>query len=131
MSIEHNCLEGFPLKNFKTNYKNLKARIEATAARVEFDNNAVQQHKIKFPRQPITKRGYPHWDTHQAKEDLENDVRNGITHKKYPLELRASKNSYQEFPPDIFCKRVHAEMAKQRGAAFWVEKRNRAAMKQR
>jgi len=53
---------------------------------------------------------------------LENDVRNGITHKKSPLELQASKKSYQEFPPDIFCKRVHAEMAKQRGASFWVEK---------
>jgi hypothetical protein len=40
MSIEqihatNDCFKVFPLKNFKTNYNNLKRRIEATAARVE------------------------------------------------------------------------------------------------
>jgi hypothetical protein len=136
MSIEqihatNNCFRGFPLKNFKTNYNNLKRRIEATAARVEFDNNAVREHAKKFPRQPKTNGGYPHWDTHQAKKDLERDVCNGIACLHTPRELWATNKFYQEFPPDIFCKRVHAEMQKQRGAAFWVEKRNRAAMKQR
>lgn len=45
----NDCFRKFPLKNFKTNYTNLKQKIEATAARVEFDNKAVQEHKKKYP----------------------------------------------------------------------------------
>ena len=128
---EIDCFRRFPLKNFKTNYKNLKTKIEATAARVEFDNKAVQEHKIKYPRQPTTKKGHPHWDTHPAKVDLENDVRDGTANIKAPMDLWITKKSYQQFPPDIFSKRVQAEKQKQRGASFWVEKRNRQGMKQR
>ena len=117
----NDCFKGFPLKNFQTNYKNLKARIEVTAARVEIDNNADQEHAKSFLDNP-KQRGYLHWDTHQAKIDLEMDVRDGIACQKSPRELWATNKCYQDFPPVIFCKRVHAEMQKQRGAAFWVEK---------
>jgi len=122
---------GYPLKNFKSNYKNLKKKIEEMTARVELDNKAVREHHKMYPRPSTTKRGYPHWDTHPAKEQLENDVRNGTANEKTPRELWMANDTYKEFPPDVFCKRVQAEKQKQRGDAFWVEKRNRKAMKER
>ena len=45
-----------------------------------------------------------------------------------PSELRMTRTSYQDFPPDIFCVRVHAKKRKQREQIFWVAKRNKIAM---
>ena len=123
------CFSVYPLKNFTTNLRNLKKKIEATKAHVEFDNKAVAEQKRLFPRKPNTKRGYPHCFGRPAKEDLEDDVRDGTAEKMWPRKLRMTRLSYQEFPSDVFCKRVHAEKRKQREAAFWVDKRNKKAMK--
>jgi hypothetical protein len=45
-----------------------------------------------------------------------------------PSKLRMMRTSYQDFPSDIFCVRVHAEKQKQREQTFWVAKRNKIAM---
>jgi len=120
----------YPLKNFTTNFRNLKKRIEATRARVELDNKNVSEHKKMYPRGPKTKRGYPHWNGHPAKAKLVKDVRNGTAEKMLPSKLRETRKSYKEFPVDVFTKRVHAEKSKQMADAFWVQKRNRKALKQ-
>ncbi|KAL7554864.1 hypothetical protein ACHAWF_019046 [Thalassiosira exigua] len=116
------------LKNFQLNLKILRGKIEATREQVQFDNNVVAKHKQLFPRDNLTTRGYPHWNGHQAKEDLEDDVRDGTADKMPPRKLWATRNTYQEFPKAVFCKRVQAEKRKQREAKFWVEKRNRKSM---
>ena len=119
----------YPLKNFTTNYKNLKKNVDGLRAQVDFDNHAVSQHKKSYPRSSHTKRGYPHWNDHPAKQHLEDDVYNGIADTMLPSQLRMTRRSYQDFPPDIFCVRVHAEKRKQREQTFWVAKRNKTAMK--
>ena len=119
----------YPIKNFKTNVRNLKKKVKDTKVRVDFDNKAVAEHKRRFPRQPKTKGGYPHWNDHNAREHLEDDVRNGIADTMAPNDLRKTRESYREFPVVVFCKRVHAEKRKQREAKFWVEKRNKKALK--
>lgn len=121
----------YPLDNFRTNFRNLKKKIDATNERVEFDNRAVSAHKINYPRPTTTHVGYPHWNGHPAKKHLEDDVRDGTADKMRPQALRDTRQSYKEFPVTVFCQRVHSEKQKQRGAAFWVEKRNRKGMKQR
>ncbi len=118
----------YPYKNFSANFKNLKKKIDQLREQVEFDNQAVSKHKKLYPRSPTTKRGYPHWDNHPAKEHLEDDVHNGIANTMPPRELRMTRLIYQEFPEDIFCVRVHAEKRKQSEQTFWVAKQNKTAM---
>ena len=121
----------YPLKNFKTNFKNLKKRIDTTKERVKFDNLAVAAHIANYSRPQRTHGGYPHWNTHEAKQLLENHVRDGTADRMAPRELRGENGAYKDFPPGVFLKRLHSEKQKQKGAAFWVEKRNRKGMKQR
>ena len=104
------------------NFKSLKKKLDQLRAQVEFNNQAVSEQKKLFPRSPTTKRGYPHWNDHPAKVHLEDDVHNGIADTMLPRELRMTRLTYQEFPEDIFCVRVHAEKRKQREKTFWVAK---------
>jgi hypothetical protein len=122
------CFSAYPLKNFSANFKSLKKKLDELRAQVEFDNQAVSEQKKLFPRSPTTKRGYPHWNDHPAKVHVEDDVHNGIADNMLPRELRMTRLTYQEFPEDIFCVRVHAEKRKQREQTFWVAKRNKSAM---
>ena len=122
------CFSAYPLKKFSANFKSLKTKLDQLRAQVEFNNQAVSEQKKLFPRSPTTKRGYPHWNDHPAKVHLEDDVHNGIADTMLPRELRMTRLTYQEFPEDIFCVRVHAEKRKQREQTFWVAKRNKSAM---
>ncbi len=85
----------YPLKNFTTNFRNLKKRIEATRARVELDNKNVLEHKKMCLREPKTKRGYLHWNGHPAKAKLVKDVRNGTAEKMLPSKLQETRKSYK------------------------------------
>jgi hypothetical protein len=110
------------LKNFSANFKSLKKKIDQLILQVEFNNQAVSEQKNLYPQSPITKRGYPHWNDHSAKEHLEDNIHNGIANTMLPSELRMTQLTYQEFPEDIFCVRVHAEKRKQREQTFRVAK---------
>ena len=57
----------YPIKKTMTNLRNLKQKFEATKAQAEFDNRAVADHQRLFPRKSLTKRGYPQWNNHSAK----------------------------------------------------------------
>ncbi len=118
----------YPLKNFTTNFKNLKRKVDGLREQVDFDDRAGLQHMKTYPRSSHTKRRYPHWNDHPAKQHLEDDVYNKIADTMLPSQLWMTRRSYQEFPHDIFCIRVHAEKRKQREQTFWVAKRNKTAM---
>jgi hypothetical protein len=118
----------YPLKNFTTNLKNLKKKVDELKLQVDFDKEAVSQHKKLYPCLPTTKQGYPHWNDHLAKQDLEDNVFNGIAGTMLLSKLRMTWRCYQDFPPNIFCARVHAKVRKQREQSFWVAKRNKTAM---
>lgn len=60
--------------NFAEYYKNLKLCVEAEMAQVRADDIAAVKHIQQNPRKPMNQRGYPHWDTHAAKKELESDV---------------------------------------------------------
>jgi hypothetical protein len=118
----------YPLKNFTTNFRSLKKKVDELRVQVNFDNLAVSQHKKMYPRVPHTKQGYPYWDDHPEKQLLEDDIHNGKANAMLPSQFRMTRRCYQDFPPNIFCARAHAEMRKQREQTFWVAKRNKTAM---
>lgn len=115
--------EQYPLKNFKINFKNLKESIDTEQAAIKFDQLALDKEKQAFPRNDLSNKGYPFWDTHPAKTLLEADVKRGITKK--PSELQNSKEAYKAFPPVVFRKHVHQEIRKQREKVAWQTRRNK------
>ena len=114
-------------KKFEKYYKILLKKIEEKKARIELDNIAVAEHLKNFPRE--NRKGYPDWDTHAAKNWLEIDVANKKHEQMKPSQLRKTRSDYKKFPKDVFTKRVHREISKQKAAAFWAEKRNKKGMK--
>ena len=115
--------------NFEKYYRDLKEHVEAEKEQVKQDDATAERHMANNPRSHLNKRGYPHWDTHAAKALLGVDVANGMHQKMKPLQLRNARNAYTEFPADVFTKRVHREVSKQKGAEFWAHKRNKRGMK--
>ena len=109
--------------------KDLMAQVAVEMRQVRLDNIAAEQHMRDFPRHHLNKRGYPHWDTHAARELLEVDVANKLHEKMKPQKLRYTRNAYKEFSIDVFRKRVNQEAAKQRAAKFWAHKSNKKGMK--
>ena len=115
--------------NFPKYYRDLRKHVEAEKIQVHQDNIAAKRYIIDNPRPSnLNKRGYPHWDTHSAKEMLEVDVANKKNEIMAPRQLRETRDAYKEFPGDIFAKRVYAEVSKQKAAAFWAHKRNKKGM---
>jgi len=115
--------------NFPKYYNDLKVRVALERERVRLDDMLVRMHLRDCPRPARANRGYPHWNTHAAKALLEVDVSNDLHKEKKPQELQKTRREYKEFPKDVFAKRVSQEVAKQRAARFWADKRNKSGMK--
>jgi methionine synthase II (cobalamin-independent) len=115
--------------NFAKYYRDLKKSVEEEKIQVQADDAAARMHLMNFPRSHLNERGYPHWDTHNAKAFLETDVANKLHEKMKPSQLRKTRSAYKEFPPEVFAQRVHREVAKQKAAKFWAHKRNKKGMK--
>ena len=116
----------YPL--FQEYIKKLRVEVEEEKRSVEMDDLAAKMHNIKFVRGELNKRGYPHWDNHPAKPLLEIDVANNLHKRMFPKDLQKTRSEYQQFPPDVFAKRVYSEATKQRSATFWAFKRNKKGM---
>ncbi|KAL3779356.1 hypothetical protein ACHAW5_002949 [Stephanodiscus triporus] len=112
----------YPLKNFTTNFKNLKKKVLNLMNRLFHSTRSLILDHLH------TKQGYPHWNRHPAKEHLEDDVYKRIADTMVPSELRMMQTSYQDFPQDIFYVRVHAKKRKQMEQTFWIAKRNKTAL---
>lgn len=119
----------YAIQNFKTNYRNLKQSIEMEWTCIQFDGLSIQKDKDAFPRQPLTQRGYPFWDTHQAKTLLAEDVKQGRAKDMKPNSLRNTQTCYQDFPAPVFTKHVHQEIRRQREAVAWQDRRNKKGRK--
>jgi hypothetical protein len=123
----HDKYRQYPL--FKEYFVEMKKRVAEEKERVKMDDSMAKEHLSSFPRAAINKRGYPHWDSHAAQQWLQVDVANGLHKTMKPRKLRKTRECYKEFPKDVFAKRVHAEIARQKAAGFWADKRNKKGMK--
>jgi len=81
------------------------------------------------PRNKLTSRGQPFWDTHQANDLLAKDVKSGKASTMTPLILHSTRPEYQEFHLEVFRKHIYQEIQKQEGQQYWLPKRNLIALK--
>ena len=114
---------------FKKYYEDLKEKVEEEKRVVEIDDLAARMHLMSFPTPHMNARGYPNWKGHPAKELLEVDVAKKLQDKMKPVELQKTRNEYKEFPLHVFRKHLYQEVDKQRGSAYWADKRNKKALK--
>jgi hypothetical protein len=115
-------------ENFKTNYRNLIAKIQLERSCVEFDQQALDNEKQKLPRNSRTERGYKFWDGHEAQRLMKEDVKEKRTKMK-PKDLRETREEYQEFPLHVLRQhKYQAERAEKEGV-YWQKKRNDDARK--
>jgi hypothetical protein len=119
----------YPLKNFKTNFKNLKVSIQEEKDAIRFDQVAFESESELFPRNPTTKAGNPFWDRHEAQRLMAEDVKAGRTLQMKPSVLRESRSEYQEFPLAILRNHKYQEERKEREGVYWQKKRNDRARK--
>jgi hypothetical protein len=113
---------------FAKYYKDLKVCVDVEIAQVKSDDTRAEEHIKNNPRNKLNRRGYAHWDTHPAKSMLAKDVTNKMHEGMTPQQLRMTHGAYKEFPPDIFAKRLYAEIAKQRAVKYWAYKRNKEGL---
>ncbi len=121
----------YPLDTFTTYNKNM---VERTAERrLQNDKNLKDFHwqQQLYPRNEITKRGYPFWDTHKAKVLLTEDVKNHLHKTMRPKELYYLRAEYQDFPLSCFRKHIYQEASKQIAAPYWNVKRNKMSRRLR
>jgi hypothetical protein len=119
----------YPLKNFKTNFKNMKEAIKVEKSAIAFDQRALEQEKQAFARNPITERGYYFWDRHPAQQLMAEDVKAGRTFDKKPRDLQRERPEFQEFPLSVFRGHKYQEERKVKEGVYWQKKRNDTARK--
>ena len=119
----------YPLKNFKSNFKSLKASMQVERGALAFDQRAFDAERTALPRDAVTERGYLFWDRHPAQTLLASDVKDGQSKNKKPREMRQEREEYMEFPESVFRQHKYQEERKAREKVYWQKKRNDIAKK--
>jgi hypothetical protein len=130
----HDEFQQYKFPNFKRNLKNLIESLKLKEDRALSDAAALAQDTARFLRPALTSRGYPFWDTSDAKVFLIKDIDEGEHLRLDPIQLWNSREAYQQFPKHIFRGHVHQETYKRRDSSYWrnimSEKKNRTSKKQ-
>jgi hypothetical protein len=109
--------------NFKSNLKSLLKSLYNKEERSQFDAAAIVHDTALFPRRALTTRGYPFWDTSEAKVLLVKDVDDGLDLQFEPKDLWLSQEAYQIFPFDVFKKHIHQERSRRTQSSYWHRKK--------
>ena len=124
----HKSFHSFPRDRFIINVNNLKASRARVKKIIAEDEREFSIEQSLFPRRGLTSRGKPFWDTHKANESLKMDVEAGKLEEMKPRELRLTRQEYQEFSVQDFCKYCHQEKRAQREKPYWIPLRNKAGL---
>jgi hypothetical protein len=125
-----NRFKQYDKKNFCNNLKRLRETIQGNIERIAFDDAAVTEHMINFPRSNINNRGNPRLQG-RARELLELDVAAGVADSMPPAQLQQTRPEYKPFHKRQWTKVVNKEKSKQREEAFWVDKRDNEGARRR
>jgi hypothetical protein len=116
---------------FKNNYRNLRSSILTKRNAVKFDQEAFEKEQAAFPRNQLTKRGNPFWDTSDAKRillvELKDDNIGPIISNMKPKEVHERHPEYKLFDLDVFRNHLYHEKSNLKQNVFWQVKRNRKA----
>lgn len=119
----------YKIENFRTNYRNLVAKIDLERYAVEFDQQAYNKEIEKFVRNDRTKRGYKFWDGDEAQRLMKEDAKHKRTEGLKPQDLWESREAYKAFPLDVFRGHIYQEERRQKEKAYWQKRRNDKARK--
>lgn len=129
--------ENYPLPKFKEYLKCLQKGAADLKEIVGVNEQEIWQELIAFPREEMTDRGYPFWDTHPARALLENDIKDreadaddgDADDGMKPKQLWESREEYKEFPLSVFRGHIYQERRRQREEPGYVHRRNQKAHK--
>jgi hypothetical protein len=121
----------YPIEDFRKYYEEMVEITNNKKAIRDEEEAAYARHMIAFPRNSVTDRGKPYFDTSSAKTFLEEDVRNNVTNEMTPAVLRETREEYKEFSPKSFGKFVQQIKKKQRCKSFWQQTRKKIALRER
>ena len=68
-------------------------------------------------------RGYPPWETSQAKKLLRKDVGDKKHDNVFPKKLWETRPEYMMFPLHVFRGHIHQEHISQVGRGYWLHKK--------
>ena len=117
--------------HFSSNLLRLVESVRKDRGRGEWEQDALNKEKLKYPINAVLIQGYPRWNISSTKKLLEEDIKAKKNVGVLPRDLRVTRQEYIDFPLRIFRDRLYAEVRKQAGDAFWVHKRNKKMMKQK
>ena len=126
----------YPLKNFITNFRNLKKSLDSERRNASFDQEAYNKEKEKYPVLRTLKAGYPRWNhpLNEAKMLLSQDTEeDGVYQNENlkPKALKALRNEYQSFPDDIFRNRLYKAKSAHKEKPYWQNERNKSMRKRK
>lgn len=112
----------FKKQNFKRNLKSLLKSLSNKEERAHFDAAAIAHDTALFPRPAVSFHGYPFWDTSDAKPLLSQDIDNNLDLTLGHEALWSSREDYQLFPEEVFCRHIHQERSKRNQSLYWSRK---------
>jgi hypothetical protein len=122
---EHNEYSKYDRRQFKYHLKQLLKTLTRYEKNATYANNAVANAKKNHPRNELTVRGYPFWDTSQARLLLMNDISIGLTAQLKPRELWETRKEYKEFPLDVFRQHIYQENTRRKASAYWLSRKSK------
>lgn len=125
----HKWFQDYPLANFKRYFEDMKAAAQKYKEKADRDNAIISMELKKFPRNRLTNRGYPFWDTHPASRWLRIDIEAGKDKTTSPNELRMTRDEYRVFPLKVFRDHIYQERRRVLETNLKVVQRNKKALK--
>ena len=121
----HECFQDYPLAEFKQHVKDMAAKTSERRELIAQEEGAYQLYAAANPRNDLTDRNVPFWDTHTANKLLEADFEDGTANSFASRKDHwLSREEYQDFPLGTFRNHFYQERRKQLAGPYWQLKRN-------
>ena len=119
----------YPKHRFVDNMKALHTSIKSQGNVIVEDIRLIETELAALDLTETTKRGYPHWHKHGAKQLLAEDLKAGRCSERTPQQLQTDRPEYKQFPLTVFRRHIYQEQRKQREMPLKIAKRNKLAEK--
>jgi hypothetical protein len=113
----------YDFTRFTANLRALRKVIEDHQQQAVDDLADYYQDLILHPRPAMTIKGYPFWDTSEARllliKDMEDELHLDLT----PLQLWQTQHAYQLFPLKVFRNHIYQQIRTEDERAYWMHQR--------
>ena len=118
--------------NFYTNFRNLKAGIDAEKLAVQFDRMAFEKEQQRWPINETLANGEKRWQGSEAQKLLRTDFKHLSKKKWKPSQFYNSRLEYRSWSLDSFRNLYYEEMRYEKGHhVYWQAARNMDMRKKR